>query len=152
MGMQRTCKKKKNTNNKTLKSGGKSRFITKAKEQKEIVEKMLEMLNIIKLFHWNTHSLSLHNATDKLYDSLNAHIDKFVEYMIGKSTFQVKGICHPCSKVLSQKEFLKRVESYKKFIQYVSGRFDPSIDADLKAICDDILGDFNQLLYFFRMN
>ena len=44
-----------------------------------IVKMLMEMLNIIKLYHWKTNSYSAHIATDELYEKLNIHIDKFVE-------------------------------------------------------------------------
>ena len=40
-----------------------------------IVKKFLEMLNMVKLYHWKTRSYSQHKATDELYDRLNKHID-----------------------------------------------------------------------------
>jgi DNA-binding ferritin-like protein len=44
--------------------------------QKEIAVTFLEMLMMVKLFHWKTHSYATHKATDGLYDDLNEHIDK----------------------------------------------------------------------------
>jgi hypothetical protein len=38
---------------------------------KQITVVFLEMLMMIKLFHWKTHSYATHKATDQLYDSLN---------------------------------------------------------------------------------
>jgi len=34
------------------------------KFEQEIVVKFLEMLNLIKLYHWKTHSYATHKATD----------------------------------------------------------------------------------------
>ena len=39
--------------------------------QKEITVVFLEMLLMIKLFHWKTYSYATHKATDKLYTKLN---------------------------------------------------------------------------------
>ena len=39
---------------------------------------------MIKLYHWKTRSYAQHEATDKLYESLNKHIDEFIEVLIGK--------------------------------------------------------------------
>ena len=54
--------------------------------EKEIVVKFLQMLNTIKLFHWRTYSYPAHKATDDLYESLNSHIDRFIEILLGKNT------------------------------------------------------------------
>jgi DNA-binding ferritin-like protein len=48
-----------------------------------ITATFLEMLNIVKLYHWNT-TMSQHQATDELYSSLNNSVDEFIEVMLGK--------------------------------------------------------------------
>ena len=52
---------------------------------KQITVVFLEMLMMVKLFHWKTHSYATHKATDGLYDSLNEHIDNFIEVLLGKT-------------------------------------------------------------------
>lgn len=49
--------------------------------QKEITVVFLEMLMMVKLYHWKTHSYATHKATDQLYDSLNDNVDKFIEVL-----------------------------------------------------------------------
>ena len=41
------------------------------KFQQEITVKFMEILIMIKLFHWKTHSYATHKATDELYSKLN---------------------------------------------------------------------------------
>jgi hypothetical protein len=41
--------------------------------QKEVTCKFLEILLMVKLYHWKTHSYATHKATDQLYDDLNDH-------------------------------------------------------------------------------
>jgi DNA-binding ferritin-like protein len=43
-----------------------------------ITATFLEMLNIVKLYHWNTTMYSQHQATDELYSSLNNSVDEFI--------------------------------------------------------------------------
>jgi DNA-binding ferritin-like protein len=56
--------------------------------QKEITVKFLEMLLMVKLYHWKTHSYATHKATDDLYTKLNANIDSFIEILLGKTGFR----------------------------------------------------------------
>ena len=49
-----------------------------------IVKTFLEMLNMIKLYHWKTKSYSQHKATDDLHSSLSSSVDTFVEVLMGK--------------------------------------------------------------------
>ena len=53
--------------------------------QKEITVVFLEMLLMIKLYHWKTTSYATHKATDELYSKLNENIDSFIEVLLGKS-------------------------------------------------------------------
>ena len=53
--------------------------------QKEITIVFLEMLLMVKLYHWKTTSYATHKATDELYTKMNANIDDFVEVLLGKS-------------------------------------------------------------------
>ena len=55
---------------------------------KDVTLVFFEMLLMVKLFHWKTHSFARHKATDELYDSLNDHMDKFVEIMLGKDEIE----------------------------------------------------------------
>ena len=65
--------------NRTMSSRSTSSF------DKQITVYFLEMLMMVKLFHWKTHSFATHKATDELYESLNEHIDKFIEVLLGKT-------------------------------------------------------------------
>ena len=44
--------------------------------EEQITVYFLEMLMMIKLFHWKTHSYATHKATDELYSKLNSNIDR----------------------------------------------------------------------------
>lgn len=59
------------------------------KFKQEIVIKFLEMLNVVKIYHWKTNSYTVHKATDELYERLNEHIDHFVEVLLGKDESRV---------------------------------------------------------------
>ena len=53
--------------------------------QKDVTVKFLELLMMVKLFHWKTLSYATHKATDELYSKLNEHIDTFIEILLGKT-------------------------------------------------------------------
>ena len=72
--------------------GGKSKATRKMRPdmslaafQKEITVRFLEMLLLIKLFHWKTTSYPTHKATDDLYTKFNLNMDTFVEILLGKT-------------------------------------------------------------------
>ena len=124
-----------------------------------IVPMFLHMLNTVKLYHWKTTCFAAHKATDELYGSLNKNIDRFVEVMLGKRELggRAKLLNVPMIKlsVYSNNEaFIKQIESYKAFlIEFCDDSFlNPDMNADLLAIRDEILGDFNQFLYLFSLD
>jgi len=109
----------------------------------------IEMLNVVKLYHWKTKSYAQHKATDELYELLNGHIDKFVEVMLGKNGSRIemweKDVLSIQYTNLS--DFKDRVYEYRTFLSQLNNYFDATTDSDLLNIRDEILGDLNQFLY-----
>jgi DNA-binding ferritin-like protein len=107
------------------------------------------MLNVVKLYHWKTHSFSQHKATDELYSRLNEHIDKFVEVLLGKDESRIQQweskMIIPQSR--NAHEFKDRIYEYRDFLIELNQYVDAKRDSDLLNIRDEILGDINQFLY-----
>ena len=57
--------------------------------EKQITCLFLEMLMMVKLFHWKTTSYATHKATDELYEKLNENIDEFIEILLGKTNSRI---------------------------------------------------------------
>lgn len=121
------------------------------KIQNSIIVKLVEMLNTVKLYHWFTISRSEHDATDDLYDKMNKHIDRMVEIIIGKTGFVVHNMCVKCTKIKTKKSLVKKISEYKSYLKTLDRKVDKKHDMDLLAVRDELLGDFNQLLYLFRL-
>ena len=62
----------KSTKNATKRRNHKKRSTMRKRKQEQqfVIHKMLEMINVVKLYHWQTQSYSVHKATDKLYEKL----------------------------------------------------------------------------------
>ena len=52
--------------------------------EQHIVIKFLEVLNIVKLYHWKTYTYATHKSTDEFHQKLEDNIDTFVETLLGK--------------------------------------------------------------------
>lgn len=120
--------------------------------QKEITVVFLEMLMMVKLFHWKTTSYATHKATDELYKKLNANIDAFIEILLGKSGSRIDLMSNKQIKLVdlsSQESFKREIEAFKGYL--VSLNQNKAMlsmsNTDLFNIRDTILGDLNQLLY-----
>lgn len=120
--------------------------------QKEVTVVFLEMLLMVKLFHWKTTSYATHKATDELYTKLNANIDSFIEILLGKNGSRIDLMSNKSIRLvdLSNQESLKReIDGFKGYL--VGLNDNPALkkmsNTDLFNIRDTILGDLNQFLY-----
>ena len=125
--------------------------------QKEITVQFFEMLLMIKLFHWKTHSYATHKATDELYSKFNEHMDKFIEVLLGKTgsridLMNVKSI--PLVDLNDAKQLAQKIITFKDYLVELTNN--PALtsmsNTDLLNIRDEILGDMNQFLYLLTFN
>lgn len=118
--------------------------------EKEITIKFLEMLLMVKLFHWKTHSFATHKATDELYESLNDHIDTFIEALLGKTGDRIdlmKNKTISLVDLTSADKLKSKIEYYKKYLASLTNNKATKENTDLLNIRDEILGDMNKFLY-----
>lgn len=113
----------------------------------------LEEIQIqMKHLHWQTTSDAQHRAFGFIYDSLNEHIDKFVEVCMGKhgrpdftGGYQLSG------KDISELEVEHFIEQVCEFLVSFSMIYDDKKDSDLLNIRDEMLADFNKLKYLLTL-
>jgi len=119
-----------------------------------IVKIFLEMINMIKLYHWKTRSFSQHKATDELYSKLSDNIDRFLEVLMGKDQSRVRMLESRIDLLDpdSEKEFKARIHQYREFMENMNTYFDSRRDSDLLNIRDEILANLNQFLYLMSMS
>ena len=120
--------------------------------QKEITVRFLEMLLLIKLFHWKTTSYPTHKATDDLYTKFNLNMDTFVEILLGKTGMRTQLTSDKTIRLndLNSIEELKReVNAFKTYLVSLNDNaaMKKMLNTDLFNIRDTILGDMNQFLY-----
>ena len=139
--------------------GGKSKGTRKMRPdmsvvafQKEITVRFLEMLLLIKLFHWKTTSYPTHKATDDLYTKFNLNMDTFVEILLGKTGMRTQLTSDKTIRLndLNYIEELKSaVVEFKSYLVSLNDNaaMKKMLNTDLFNIRDTILGDMNQFLY-----
>jgi DNA-binding ferritin-like protein len=120
--------------------------------QKEITMTFLEMLLMIKLYHWKTYSYATHKATDELYGKLNENMDHFIEVLLGKSGERIDLIKQksiPLIDLTSVEDLKKEIYSFKGYLASLNNNkaMKQMTNTDLLNIRDEILGDLNQFLY-----
>ena len=122
-------------------------------QKPKLVRIFMEMVNVVKLYHWNTKSYAEHKATDELYERLNGNIDKFVEVYLGKDGSRIEKWNQKIEiPQLKTKSTLKsRMYEFRDFLVQMNDVFDEKKDSDLLSIRDDILADINQFLYLLTL-
>jgi hypothetical protein len=120
--------------------------------QKQITVVFLEMLMMVKLFHWKTHSYATHKATDKLYDDLNDNMDKFIEVLLGKTGSRIDLMNNKKISLIdlnSQESLKSKIMSLKNYLVGLDNNkaLSTMSNSDLFNIRDEILGDLNKFLY-----
>lgn len=151
----KTTKRQKGGMRKTVKRRSKLTKSTYTNQSKShLVRVFLEILNMVKLYHWKTHSYSQHKATDELYANLNEDVDKFVEVLLGKDPKRIKMIEKKIDLIdpSNVKDFKARIYEYREFLTDMNLYFNDKTDMDILAIRDDLLIDINQFLYLMTLN
>jgi hypothetical protein len=126
----------------------------KSNKKSRIVHVFIEMLNVVKLYHWKTRSFPEHKNTDELYTRLGENIDKFVEVLLGKDQSRIENWNKKMDIVQADnsKQFKDKIYEYREFLIGLNRLFDAKRDSDLLNIRDEILGDLNQFLYLMTFH
>jgi len=138
---------------KTRRRQGRMKGLDNSKKS-HIVRMFLEMLNVVKIYHWKTRSFAQHKATDELYERLNKNIDTFIEVLLGKDQSRIQMVersiqlMDPSEKT----NFQNKVLEYRGFLTDMDIYFDPARDSDILSVRDDILVDINQFLYLMTFD
>jgi DNA-binding ferritin-like protein len=145
-------KKRRNGGAQTRKNMPSSKSSILRNFQREITVQFFEMLLLIKLFHWKTHSYATHKATDDLYSKFNEHMDKFIEVLLGKSGMRIDLMNKKQISLYdlnNQDELVSKVNLFKSYLVDLTNNKAMKImsNTDLLNIRDEILGDMNQFLY-----
>ncbi|NBO53683.1 MAG: hypothetical protein EBU84_03640 [Actinobacteria bacterium] len=109
---------------------------------------LTEMLHIVKLHHWRTHSYSVHKATDNLHEALSEQVDSFVEKLLGSSHARATLTHMPLHACNTLPELKRRMEHYKRYLQGMPA----SLGTDLLNIRDELLGSLNQFSYMLTLS
>ena len=114
---------RKSLKNRTIR---KKRSLKKSPKKSQIVHVFIELLNIVKLYHWKTTSYAQHKATDELYATLNERVDKFVETMLGKNGSRIEQWERELDTVQysNTNDFRSRIHGYRDFLIKLNDYFD----------------------------
>ncbi len=118
---------------------------TRKNNSSSIIITFLEFLNVVKMYHWNTHSYAEHKATDELYGELGKNIDKFVEIMLADKrlpTLKTKIYIVNTNRAV----FMSKLNKFKSFLLKIN------MTPDLMNIRDEILANVDQFIYLMSQH
>ena len=113
-----------------------------------IVATMTEMVVVVKLHHWRTHSYSVHKATDNLHESLSEQVDSFVEKLLGSKHTRANLTQLRMRSFNTLPALKHRIEYYKQYLKHMPA----SLGTDLLNIRDELLGSLNQFSYMLTLS
>lgn len=151
--MAKTRRNKSNgSTRKNIHNDKSSASILLKKFQREIVMVFLEVLLMVKLYHWKTYSYATHKATDELYTKLNEHMDRFVEILLGKTEKRTDFMNVKSIKLIdlnSAEQLKMKIDNFKGYLVNLNNNKAMKLmgNMDLLTVRDEILGDLNQFLY-----
>lgn len=140
--------------NKTLKSQRNKRV--NQQQFDSLIKKMLELLTLLRLYHWNTLSYATHKATGDLYDGLSDKVDEYVETMIGKSDSKYRINMSNYKRltingVSSNVDMERTIKSFIKMLVNFHSHLPQTFYSDVNNIKDDIVGSLNKYLYLLTL-
>ena len=125
--------------------------------QQDLTVHFLQVLLMVKLFHWKTRNYATHKATDELYEKLNELFDKFIEVLLGKTDIRTDLVNQQTISLvdLNLPEELKF--KIKQFMAYLVEwnnveSLNIAENTDLYNIRDEILGECNKFLYLLSLS
>lgn len=139
---------KKTLKKSSVKSSGKIDYA------KTFVRKMFELTTIIKLYHWKTESYASHKATDGLLETLHEIVDKYVETLLGKTSYKLKMQDYsniPIKNLENNQQLEKYIKDINEFLLKIHTHLNLEKDVDLLNLRDEMIGDLNRFLYLLRL-
>jgi len=120
--------------------------------QKEVTLVFLEVLLMIKLYHWKTHSYAAHKASDELYEKFNGNMDDFIEVLLGKTESRIDMTNKNNFKLIecnTTQEMINNMDNFKIYLVNLDNNaaLKSMSNADLFTIRDEILANVNQFIY-----
>ena len=137
--------------------GGLQNPETIQKIQQDLTIHFLEILMMVKIFHWKTQNYSTHKASDELYEKLNELFDKFIEVLLGKTNIRTNLLKHHKISLVdlsSDSEMKPKINQFKNYLVSFNKMkiMNTGENTDLYNIRDEILGECNKFLYLLSLS
>lgn len=114
---------------------------------------LFQILNQLRMMHWQTDSYAAHVALGQLYDGMDELIDEFVETYSGK--YGKPKLDSPLEIGVVDISRIDPESFLGEVCQFIQGKFSENLDAskdtDLNNIRDEMLASVNKTRYLLRL-
>jgi DNA-binding ferritin-like protein len=142
-------KSKDNGNSKTRKTNYKKTTTV------EFIQKTMNFLATIKLYHWTTDLYPVHKSTDKIYEKLQELMDLYVETSLGhynnKKLIENKIKCVKITNITNKKALHKYTQNYKASLKYIRNKLNDKLESEIINVIDDVLTELDVFLYLLTL-
>lgn len=116
-----------------------------------VIGPLIQFVQQLRIFHWQTDSYAQHQAFGRIYDALDDLSDTFVEMYMGKFGRAKPTVTYQISlRSLTGPQVVDEVIA--AFIEYLNSMSDHAeISSDLLNIRDSILGEVHTLKYLLTL-
>lgn len=116
-----------------------------------MVDKLLGLLNQIKIYHWQTSSYAEHKALGKAYESLDGLIDTFIESYMGANGNKIKAGFKLSLVDYKPKSAVELMDQAETFFR---GELDKALSGktELLNIRDEMLGVVQHTKYLLTLS
>lgn len=115
-----------------------------------VIGPLIQFQQQLRIFHWQTDSYAQHKAFGRIYESLDAFVDSFVETYMGKFGRAKPTLTYHIElKSLTGDQAVASV--INGFISYLEDMNNENLSTDLLNIRDSILGEVHTLQYLLSL-
>lgn len=114
-----------------------------------VIGPLIQFQQQLRIFHWQTESYTQHKAFGRIYESLDALVDSFVETYMGKFGRAKPTLTYHIElKSLNGNVVNDVVEGFKRYLEDMNNE---NLSTDLLNIRDSILGEVHTLQYLLSL-
>jgi DNA-binding ferritin-like protein len=121
----------------------------------EFIQKTMDFLATIKMYHWTTDSYPTHKSTDKIYEKLQELMDLYVETSLGhynnKKFIENKIKCIKITNITNKKTLYKYTQNYKASLKYIRNKLEDKKESEIINVIDDVLTELDVFLYLLTL-
>jgi hypothetical protein len=116
---------------------------------------LLDVLNHLKIYHWQTTSYARHKASCELIKNMDALIDQIIEMLQGSKNTRLR-LFNDTNKIVLENQgddsIVKMLEQFKNYLSNIFPQYFTNGDTDILNLRDELLGNINKTLYLFTFH